>query len=495
MKHQDTKTPRHGKEKKKFIKQSSLCLGVLVSLGSLFVAQAAGDPAQAVRDYYDAVAKHDCAKAIKLRPDYAYDRCRETSQVSVGAAETKYNQDAAAVVYLEVTYQLAGKPKTFKGYVKLTEAAGSWIIAGPFEEEKKGGLDAFLKAHVTGAKAKTDNSDLFYTYHTSTDDPVPLEEIPGLSFGSSAILHACWTNTQLEGSPDDKKVVTHDPHTNRSDPARLEPVNKLKPLKPERQNDIRSVKPNAMKKIAALTFDLCERAQETTGYDAAIINYLRGHNIKATFFAGGKWMRSHPDKAMQLMADPLFEVGNHGWTHGNVRVMDGMTMREQIDWTEAEYELLREELAQKPCAQKAGPAELAKIPASITLFRPPYGACDEKSMKYLADSGLATIQWSIVTGDPGKGMTAEKIAETVLAEIKPGAIVIMHANGRGHGTSEALPKFIPELRKQGYQFVTVSELLALGVPYGVTECYEKAPGDNYVYDREFGDGTGSGPGN
>jgi peptidoglycan-N-acetylglucosamine deacetylase len=496
MRHKDAETQRHGEEKKKFIKISSLCLCVSVSLCFVFVAWSAttSDPAQAVRDYYAAVAKHDCAAAIKLRPDYTYDRCRETAQVSLTSAETKYNQDAAAVVYLEVSYQLSGKPKQFKGYVKLTQAGGSWIIAGPFEEEKKGGLDAYLNNHVTGAKSKTDNADLYYSYHTSPNDSVPLEEISGLSFGSSAILHACWTGAQLEGGPDDKKVIGNDPRTNGSDPARLVPQNKLAPLKPERQNNIRSVKPNAMRKVVALTFDLCERSPETTGYDNAIVNYLRANQVRATFFAGGKWMRSHPGKAQQLMADPLFELGNHGWTHGNVRVMDGATMKEQIDWTQAQYELLREDLVAKPCAQKAGPAELNRVPASLTLFRPPYGACDEKSLSYLAQSGIATIQWSVVTGDPAKESTPDGIAKIVLAEIKPGAIVIMHANGRGHGTADALPKFIPELHRQGYQFVTVSELLALGTPYAPTECYEKNPGDNLVYDRKFGDGTGSNPG-
>jgi peptidoglycan/xylan/chitin deacetylase (PgdA/CDA1 family) len=41
-------------------------------------------------------------------------------------------------------------------------------------------------------------------------------------------------------------------------------------------------------KLVALTFDLCERADDRTGYDRAIVNYLRAHAIAATFFAGGK---------------------------------------------------------------------------------------------------------------------------------------------------------------------------------------------------------------
>jgi peptidoglycan/xylan/chitin deacetylase (PgdA/CDA1 family) len=60
----------------------------------------------------------------------------------------------------------------------------------------------------------------------------------------------------------------------------------------------------------ALTFDLCEQADDVTGYDRRIVNRLRDEGVRATFFAGGKWMRSHEEKAQQLMADPRFEIGN-----------------------------------------------------------------------------------------------------------------------------------------------------------------------------------------
>ena len=47
------------------------------------------------------------------------------------------------------------------------------------------------------------------------------------------------------------------------------------------------------RKLIALTFDLCEQPGEVAGYDGAIVDYLRKEHIKATFFAGGKWLRSH----------------------------------------------------------------------------------------------------------------------------------------------------------------------------------------------------------
>jgi hypothetical protein len=76
----------------------------------------------------------------------------------------------------------------------------------------------------------------------------------------------------------------------------------------------------------------------------------------------------------------------------------------------------------------------------------------------------------------------EVIARAVLAEAKPGSIIIAHANGRGLHTAEALPLFVPQLRARGFEFVTVSELLAAGIPEVAPSCYERHPGDNERYD-------------
>lgn len=67
-------------------------------------------------------------------------------------------------------------------------------------------------------------------------------------------------------------------------------------------------------------------------------------------------------------------------------------------------------------------------------------------------------------------------------EAKPGSIIVGHANGRGWHTFEALPIAIPKLKAEGYKFVTVSELVALGKPVIASECYDRKPGDTKRYD-------------
>ena len=313
--------------------------------------------------------------------------------------------------------------------------------------------------------------------------------------GSEAILHACWTPEQLAGTPQDRVIQR------RLKPDRTPPPDwaiqsaeaALPTLDPGLRGSIRRVEPRDPEaRLVALTFDLCEQASERAGYDAELVTTLRAEGVKATFFAGGKWLRTHPEQAMQLMVDPLFEIGNHGWTHGNLRVIQGEEARAQMLWTQAEYQVLRQGLQERPCAVQAGPEEWRRIPAWPTLFRFPYGVCNQGSLDIAAGLGLAAIQWSLVTGDPDKGRSAQDIARAVRDGVKAsrGTIVVAHANGRGWHTAEALPLFVPQLRDQGYRFVTVSELLAAGRPAAAEGCYEVRPGDNARYDALFGRGTG-----
>lgn len=254
-------------------------------------------------------------------------------------------------------------------------------------------------------------------------------------------------------------------------------------LPPQWIGSIRQVKPYQSQKLVALTFDLCEGANEKAGYDAELVNYLRTQQVRATFFAGGKWMRSHPDKTLALMADPLFEIGNHTWTHGNLRVLQGATVHDQIHRAQMEYQRLRSQLLNSECTRQLDAKTLAHIPAALSLFRFPYGACSAASLAAVNQMGLAAIQWNIVTGDPVKGQTADKISRAILQQIQPGSIVVAHANGRGWHTAAALPAVVDGLRKRGYEFVTVSELLTRGEPVTVDSCYETKPGDNLRYHR------------
>ncbi len=255
----------------------------------------------------------------------------------------------------------------------------------------------------------------------------------------------------------------------------------LPPVSPALRGSIRRVELPPGQKLIALTLDLCEAHDEVAGYDGAVIDYLRRHNIKATLFAGGKWMMTHQLRAQQLIADSRFEMGNHAWTHGNFRNINRKKMQSEIVNAQKAYRFTINNVQRQGCVIRSG-YKLHK-PEDMTLFRFPYGSCTAESLKMVGDKGLLAIQWDVATGDPSKAQSAQAIARQVMTNVKPGSIIIAHANGRGWNTAKALPLFIPKLIAKGYKFVTVSELLAAGRPVISQHCYDSVLGDTNRYDR------------
>ncbi|MFG1416605.1 polysaccharide deacetylase family protein [Xanthobacter sp. V0B-10] len=297
--------------------------------------------------------------------------------------------------------------------------------------------------------------------------------VAGGSGGARAAGPACYPADALAARPGEERVEPHP----RGEPVSL-PALALTPATPvpaALRGSIRRVELPAGVKLVALTFDLCEASAERSGYDGAIVDFLRAQDVPATFFGGGKWLMSHPERGAQLIADPAFEMGNHTWSHANLTVRAGEEMQRQVDDADVAFALRRSDAQAKGCG-------ISAVPARPALFRFPYGSCSAESLAYVNDTGHLAIQWDVDSGDPAL-LGAKVMADDMLRQIRPGSIVLMHANGRGKHTAEALGRLVPALRAKGYRLVTVSELLAAGRPVIADTCYSMKPGDTRVYDE------------
>ena len=297
---------------------------------------------------------------------------------------------------------------------------------------------------------------------------------------SRALQSACFAPNVLKGIPGEKFPSKGDRDFDGV-PREAETLAPSQPIEQAMRGAIRRVELPKGEKLIALTFDLCEQHGEVAGYDGEVIDYLRRENVKATLFAGGKWMRSHQARTEQLMTDPLFEMGNHSDTHPNLRKLDGPALQTEVLGPQRAYRATVQRLSSTQCAAKAPEAVRALAPR-LTLFRFPFGACNAASMNAVNDAGLLAIQWDLSTGDPDPHQTSEAIASAMVHNARPGSIIISHANGRGWNTAAALPLAIPKLKAMGYTFVTVSELLARGKPVITETCYDNHPGDTDRYD-------------
>nr|MCH9764578.1 polysaccharide deacetylase family protein [Alphaproteobacteria bacterium] len=158
----------------------------------------------------------------------------------------------------------------------------------------------------------------------------------------TSLLDACWSKDELTSKPSERrpKHSSRSPHQPVSE-IDLAPV---EPLPADSYGAVRRVTLPKGKKWIALTLDLCEQRGEVAGYDGAIFDYLRQENIAATVFSGGRWMRSHPNRTLQLVADPRFELANHSEAHRNLRRLTGKALAREIIGPQLAYETLRSKL-------------------------------------------------------------------------------------------------------------------------------------------------------
>ena len=295
----------------------------------------------------------------------------------------------------------------------------------------------------------------------------------GALLASSAALAACWTPDELAAVPGEAL---------RRRPTAADAVIKPAPAAPlalvagATAGIIRRVDLAEGDKAVALTFDLCQTVSPIAGYDGAIVDYLRAETVPATFFAAGRWLLTHKDRAAELAADRRFLVANHSYDHPDLHAAPAARIESEILLTEAALAITRE------AAAKSCPANAPAAP--MRLFRFPYGSCAPSGVAAANAIGSVVIQWDTVSGDPD-GTSARAIIRNVFSTVRPGSIVVMHANGRGTHTAEALRTIVPRLKAEGYRFLTVADLIKAGKPVAATACYITRPGDTARYDAKL----------
>lgn len=205
-------------------------------------------------------------------------------------------------------------------------------------------------------------------------------------------------------------------------------------------NDNGVLDPEARRPMVALTFD-----DGPGQYTDKLLDCLEENNAKATFFMLGQCVEEYPD-IPKRMKELGCELGNHSYSHPQLTTLSSEQISEQFEKTNS----LLEESTGSPA----------------TVGRTPYGAQDEA---ICSATGLPCFMWSLDTEDWAK-MNADADYDSVIGHVSDGEIVLMHDI---HEPSvEAAIRIIPELIKQGYKLVTVSELAeSRGITLEVGQSY------------------------
>jgi len=224
--------------------------------------------------------------------------------------------------------------------------------------------------------------------------------------------------------------------------------------------------------LVALTFDLDMTPEMAAAARAGFkwintdgTSYLESMNVHATLFMTGMWAEVYPAEARRLAANPNFEIGNHSYSHPAFHspcYQLGSVSR----------------TAQGGQVQRAQQAIERVTGVTPKYFRFPGGCYDHAALDIVHAAGLIPVQWSVNSID-AFNFYPQQIVGTVLAGVKPGAIVMMHlVRANAPSSAAALRLIIPALQRRGYEFVTVSELLAAGPaiqPTDPREVVEAAP--------------------
>jgi len=211
----------------------------------------------------------------------------------------------------------------------------------------------------------------------------------------------------------------------------------------------------AADKTVALTFDADMTADQGPRAAAGerfdhprLIRTLRELKVPATVFMTGRWAEEYPGQARAIGRDPLFEVANHSYSH--------------YAYTEDCYGLpvLPEERMRSDVERAYAAFRRAGVPQAMPYFRFPGGCYDRAALRALTPAGVTAVQWDVVGGD-AFATDAGAVARQVLDGVRPGSVVVLHCTrSAAPATERAVRRIVPELRRAGYRFVKVSELIA-----------------------------------
>lgn len=183
------------------------------------------------------------------------------------------------------------------------------------------------------------------------------------------------------------------------------------------------------KKEIYITFD----AGFENGNTERILDALKKHGVKATFFLVGNYFETQP-KLVKRMAEEGHTIGNHTYSHPDMsKIGDIQSFQTELQKNEALY---RDVLG----------SEMPK------LYRPPQGKFCEENLKMAQQLGYSTVFWSLAYVDwyTDDQPTPEQAFSKLLPRIHPGAVVLLHSTSSTN--AEILDELLTKWEETDYSF-------------------------------------------
>lgn len=193
---------------------------------------------------------------------------------------------------------------------------------------------------------------------------------------------------------------------------------------------------NTEEKKIYLTFD----AGYENGNTEPILDALKNHGVKATFFVVGHYLETAPDIVKRMVSEG-HTVGNHTYHHYDMsQISDFEQFRNEIVSVEEQYKKITGE-------------EMVKY------YRPPQGKYHVENLEMAKELGYHTFFWSLAYVDwkQDKQPTPDEAFEKLLERVHPGAIVLLHSTSATNG--EIMDELLSKWEEEGYTFGTLDEVI------------------------------------
>ncbi len=189
------------------------------------------------------------------------------------------------------------------------------------------------------------------------------------------------------------------------------------------------------KKVLYLTFD---NGYEN-GYTEKILDVLKKEKVPATFFVTGHYLKTAPELSKRMVKEGHI-IGNHSWSHPDLTKVSAERLAKEL-------EMVREE-TEKLTGQK-----------EMIYIRPPRGVFSERTLELAKEQGYIHVFWSLAfidwQTDNQKGWRYSY--DNIMRQVHPGSIILLHTVSKDN--ADALEKSIQDLKKQGYTFKSLDDLI------------------------------------
>lgn len=170
-------------------------------------------------------------------------------------------------------------------------------------------------------------------------------------------------------------------------------------------------------------------------YLESILQTLAKHNIRATFFLDGTWLKKNPELARKITANH-HEIGSHAYSHP---MMSKLTSAQIVEELEKTNKLIEQILKRK-----------------VTLFAPPSGDFNDQVVKIAWERNMYTILWTLDTVD-WRNPPVQQMVHKIITGVQPGSLILMHPTP---STAAGLEDMIIGIQNKGFYIDVVSEVIS-----------------------------------